>query len=490
MTICECFDIMDYTSVNTRPLLDTETETNSEFDDDNDPTVVTRDVRPLFKMSVPNDRFNLSYIIFYLLGTVVLLPWFFFINANEYWMFKLRDLPANITEIDFDWYGLFLTDFDDKRSTLQEDFISYLSIASTVPSLLFLILNTYLASRVSIGVRLVGSLVVMLVLFLGTTVLVKVNTDLWQDTFYMITILTVILLNIASSIMQGALFGLVGQFPFKFIAASVSGQALGGVFASISCIISLYVAASPTASAFVYFIMADVSLLLALLAYFYLVRTPFYKFYLKQAAIMSSARYEPVPINTSATYNSTTSPNQMHIDFTGIVRKVWVHGVSVTLCFLVSLSLYPSVTALVQSTSSVHTRWTDVYFSPVIAYLVFSVCDYSGRLMAGYFQWPRKNGWIVLLFSVSRIAFIPLILLCNAQPRSHLPVIITSDAVYTLLVVLLGLSNGYLANITFICAAKLVEPHEQEVASAIMVLSLGVGLACGAGLSLFKTVIL
>lgn len=433
-------------------------------------------------------------MIFYLLGTVVLLPWFFFINANKYWMYKLRDIPTNSSQDpnDHSWFTFIIgtEESEEKRSKLQADFISYLSVASTVPSLLFLVVNTYLANRIDIGIRLVVSLLVMLGLFISTTVLVKVDTDQWQETFFILTLAIVVLLNMASSAMQGALFGLVGSFPSQYIGACVSGQALGGVLAAISCIISLYVAASPITSAFVYFIMADVALVTSLGAYFLLTRTHFYKFHVKQAALLASRRYEPVPVNSSATYHTTTTPLMPHIDYVVIFRKVWMHSVSVCLCFLVSLSLYPSVTALVISTSPAHTQWTDVYFAPVIAYLLFSVCDYLGRLIAGYLQWPRNNGLWVLLFSISRFAFMPLILLCNAQPRSHLPVLITSDLVYAFIVLLMGLSNGYLANITFICAAKSVDPHEQEVASALMVLSLGVGLACGAGLSLFKDFVL
>uniref|UniRef100_A0A8D8ZI37 Equilibrative nucleoside transporter 3 n=1 Tax=Cacopsylla melanoneura TaxID=428564 RepID=A0A8D8ZI37_9HEMI len=479
---------MESYSVNTRPLLD---DSTSDFDNDdaNDPTVDMGDVKPLFKMSVPDDRFNLAYIIFYLLGTVVLLPWFFFINANKYWMYKLRDIPTNVT-LEPAWLSPFLPSAgtQEKRSNLQADFISYLSVASTVPSLVFLLVNTYLANRISIGIRLVTSLIIMLFLFIITTILVKVNTDQWQEKFFILTLGIVALLNMASSIMQGALFGLVGQFPSHYIGASVSGQALGGVLAAISCIISLWVAASPTASAFVYFIMADVAILVSLVAYLFLTRTTFYKFYVKQAALLATRTYDPVPVSASATYNTTTAPLPLapHIDYVHILRKIWMLGLSVLLCFLVSLSLYPAVTALVLSTSPSHNQWTDVYFSPVIAYLVFSVCDYLGRLIAGYLHWPRHNPSLVLLFSISRIVFFPLILLCNAQPRSHLPVLITSDWIYALLVLLMGLSNGYLANITFICAAKRVLPHEQEVASALMVLSLGIGLACGSGLSLFK----
>jgi hypothetical protein len=52
-------------SVNTRPLLE---DSTSEFDNDdaNDSTVEVRDVKPLFKMSVPDDRWvNVAYPTFH-----------------------------------------------------------------------------------------------------------------------------------------------------------------------------------------------------------------------------------------------------------------------------------------------------------------------------------------------------------------------------------------------------------------------------------------
>jgi len=67
---------------------------------------------------------------------------------------------------------------------------------------------------------------------------------------------------------------------------------------------------------------------------------------------------------------------------------------------------------------------------------------------------PQNKSWVVALLSVLRIAFIPLLLLCNAQPRHHLPVLMKSDLYYILIIVFFGLSNGYLANIALICVPK------------------------------------
>lgn len=77
---------------------------------------------------------------------------------------------------------------------------------------------------------------------------------------------------VASAILQGGLFGIVGKFSSRYISAVVSGQALGGIFAALAEIASLCLGASSTISAFVYFMVANGMLLLSLVAYLVLSR--------------------------------------------------------------------------------------------------------------------------------------------------------------------------------------------------------------------------
>ena len=49
--------------------------------------------------------------------------------------------------------------------------------------------------------------------------------------------------------------------------ALISGQALGGIFASVANIISIALAANPVESAFIYFLAADITLVIALILY-------------------------------------------------------------------------------------------------------------------------------------------------------------------------------------------------------------------------------
>lgn len=73
--------------------------------------------------------------------------------------------------------------------------------------------------------------------------------------------------------MQGAVFNLVSFFDNNYMTATISGQALGGVFASLSQILALWWGASPVCSAFVYFLFANVFILISLVMYAILVKT-------------------------------------------------------------------------------------------------------------------------------------------------------------------------------------------------------------------------
>lgn len=82
-----------------------------------------------------------------------------------------------------------------------------------------------------------------------------------------------------SAILCGGLFGVVGKFPSTYIAAVVSGQALGGIFAALIEIISLTFAVSAITSAFIYFMVANITLLFSIIAYVVLSKSLFFKYH-------------------------------------------------------------------------------------------------------------------------------------------------------------------------------------------------------------------
>ncbi|GJQ65552.1 nucleoside transmembrane transporter [Trypoxylus dichotomus] len=453
---------MEY-SVNTRPLLqqDSDSENDDIVTQTYEENVEVKDSKPLFRPSEPQDRYKMAYIIFYILGITTLLPWNFFITADDYWMYKFRDVNANVST-----FG------DQKqRTTLQAEFTSYLSVASSVPNILFLILNTALNHKVSLQKRVVGSLLVMQVLFIITTVFVNINTDTYQDLFFGITLTVVVLLNVSSAILSGSIFGIMGKFSSKYITATIGGQALGGIFAAISQIIALAIGASSVHSAFVYFMVGNIMILVTLICYIMLSKTVFFKYHLSEKMGLTLNEFQSELVRPRI------------LDHRVIFRRIWTYGTGVFLVFLISLSCYPGLTVLIESEAHGN-PWNDKYFVPVIAYLLFSTGDYIGRLIAGKVQKPKKGTWIIVL-NLIRLVFIPLLIYCNAQPRSHLPVLFIKDYQYIIILFSFALSNGYLANLALVWAPRVVEQHEKETASSMMTVFLGVGLAVGSCISLF-----
>lgn len=455
---------MDY-SINRRPLLDASDSEEENVDlrtQSYQESIRIKDNKPLFKPPEPRDKYLIVYIIFYFLGITTLLPWNFFITADNYWMYKFREI-GNLTRPIV---------INPKRTTLQAEFTSYVSVASSVPNIVFLVLNTALTHRISLQKRIVGSLLFMLILFIATTVFVKINTDKWQETFFTITLATVVLLNIGSAVLSASIFGIIGRFSSRYITAIVGGQALGGIFAALCQIVSLSLGATPEHSAFVYFMVGNVMLLVALVAYIVLSRTVFFKYHISDQCGLGLNEFQPELVRPRI------------INHKAIVKKILPYGMGVFLVFLITLSIYPGVSVLIESQGKGKgNTWNDVYFVPVVAYLMFSTGDYIGRLLGGLIQRPKQGTWI-LVINVARLVFIPLLLFCNAQPRSNIPVYIDNDYYYMVIIWLFAITNGYLANITVICAPRVVEDFEKETASSMMTVFMGVGISIGSVISL------
>lgn len=72
--------------------------------------------------------------------------------------------------------------------------------------------------------------------------------------------------------MQGAVFSLVSFFDNSYMTATISGQALGGIAAAIAQILALWWGASSVHSAFIYFLFANIFILISLILYTVLVK--------------------------------------------------------------------------------------------------------------------------------------------------------------------------------------------------------------------------
>ncbi|MED6269373.1 hypothetical protein AMECASPLE_035844 [Ameca splendens] len=125
---------------------------------------------------------------------------------------------------------------------------------------------------------------------------------------------------------------------------------------------------------------------------------------------------------------------------------IWVLAFSVCFTFTVTIGTFPAITADTQSTLAEGGSW-EVYFIPVSCFLLFNLCDWTGRSLTAVCMWPGRDSLVLPVSIVARVLFIPLFMLCNVQPRLHLPVFFQHDGFFIAFMVLFAFSNGYLASL-------------------------------------------
>lgn len=206
--------------------------------------------------------------------------------------------------------------------------------------------------------------------------------------------------------MSGAIFGLAALFPSQYISAIVSGQALGGIISALIYILIVAFRASPTETAFVYFIIGSALVLTTIISYFTLEKNLFFSFYVKNETHPTISTQE----NTVDLSNSSENTECKTWD---IFCKIYTHSTSICLLYAITVSIYPSVAVLMQSVDYGHGKvwsgkinqqnisiillnqskclYADVYYMPVVNYLLFNSGDYFGRILAGIFDKVRIN---------------------------------------------------------------------------------------------------
>ncbi|XP_051231277.1 equilibrative nucleoside transporter 2 isoform X2 [Dicentrarchus labrax] len=447
----------------------------------------------------PQDRGCLVGISFFILGLGTLLPWNFFMTASLYFQGRLNT-----------------TEWSNRTVVVRKEyyFNNWMTLLSQLPLLLFTLLNSFLYQRISGVIRIAGSLGFILVLFILTAVLVKVPME--EDRFFSVTMATIWFINSFGAVLQGSLFGLVGLLPQKYSAIFMSGQGLAGTFAAIAMLIAIGSDADSETAALGYFITPCVGTLVTLFSYLLLPRLEFAQYHLNGSKyeagttdelLKESSTVENGKLNGHANGSAGGSPAEVEVDpdndgtkhaflslepeekpekgqakasVIEVFKKIWVMAFCVTFVFTVTLSVFPAVTADVRT--SFPGKW-ERFFISVCCFLTFNLNDWFGRTITTVIRWPCKESRLFPALVVSRVVFIPLLMLCNVQNRSYLPVLFSHDAAFAFIMAVFSVSSGYFVCLSMSYAPQLVEPKDAETAGALMTFFLALGLSIGASLS-------
>uniref|UniRef100_A0AAZ3PYD7 Equilibrative nucleoside transporter 2 n=1 Tax=Oncorhynchus tshawytscha TaxID=74940 RepID=A0AAZ3PYD7_ONCTS len=416
------------------------------------------------------------------MGLGTLLPWNFFITATEYFDDRLKGTPSS--------YGTTpvangTTPVTNGTTPVTKDyeFASFMTLLAQLPLLLFTLANSFLYQRIREKVRIAVSLVSILCLFLLTAIMVKVPMQ--PDSFFSITMATIWFINSFGAVLQGSLFGLVGMLPPKYSTLFMSGQGLAGIFAALASLLSILSKTDKASAALGYFITPCVATLLTLLSYLLLPHlVSGYTDHDKRERVICPGSLQKgavfrIPLSFQSPFKSTFS--QTFLSHFVTVVQVWVMALCVTCVLAVTLSVFPAVTVKVKSVYG-NKEW-DRYFLCVCCFIVFNVMDLIGRSVTSMVQWPSKRSRLFPVLVVSRVVFIPLIMLCKTDNRQYLPVLFSHDIAFVAIMTLFAVSNGYLICLCMSYAPQLVRSKDCETAGALMTFFLALGLSLGAALS-------
>ncbi|XP_063913584.1 equilibrative nucleoside transporter 3-like [Zophobas morio] len=390
----------------------------------------------------PEDKFYIVYTLFFLMGLVHLLPWSFFNTANGYWMYKFRNTTTNDTDSKF-------------RTTLQAEFNASIMITLQVSQVAFLIIGLLYGRFISVRVRFIGILSIILFLFVALTAFVKIDTDSWQEGFFAMVMIITFGINSMNSVFTITLYTAISNFPHHYLAPYLAGGGISTIFTALLQILSLATGLSVQNSASVYFILGV--LVIAFTLIFVVITTSRNQFYLHHMN------------------NYTKNQEEKHVGFKEGIRlfkKVW-SPVAMMGLFMITTNMSP--TTLVASEGEGNGLWNDKYFVPIITFLLYAVCDLVGRTLAFRFAPKNLPGTVWVLIAFVRMAvIIPLFMLCNAQPRHHLPVVLPHDYQYILVVISGAISGGYIVSRSTYNTASLVKPEELKDAYHVQMLLIGV----------------
>ncbi|KAM9197333.1 equilibrative nucleoside transporter 3 [Dugong dugon] len=423
----------------------------------------------------PEDRYNGTYIIFFSLGIGTLLPWNFFVTAKEYWVFKLRNSSSPATQE------------GAVGSDILNYFESYFAVASTVPSVLCLVVNFMLVNRVPVRVRVLASLVIMLAIFVMMTLLVKVDTSSWTCSFFAVSMTCMVILSGVSTIFSSSIYGMTGSFPMRNSQALISGGAMGGTISAVALLADLAASSDVTDSALAFFLTADVFLALCIVLYLLLPRLEYARYYMRPArpAHVFSGEEEQPQDSPDASSLAPGSSNPPLPALGPILKTTAGLGFCIVYIFFISGLVFPAISSNIESLSKGSgSLWTDKFFVPLTTFLLYNFADLCGRQITAWIQVPGPKSKLLLGLVLLRTCFIPLFVFCNYQPRVHLKMVVfTSDIYPVLFTSLLGLSNGYLSTLALIYGPKIVSRELAEATGVVMSFYLCLGLLLGSAFS-------
>ena len=123
------------------------------------------------------------------------------------------------------------------------------------------------------------------------------------------------------------------------------------------------------------------------------------------------------------------------------------------------------------------------YFLPVVCFLLINISDFTGRFLAGKFQIIGKDNDLILL-SMSLFRILPAAgFFITRRDNFEGSGFMGSDWAYIVLMIVFGVSGGYVSTLCFMYGPQKIQQEKAETAGSLLPFYLCVGLLMGSLLS-------
>ncbi|XP_050300000.1 equilibrative nucleoside transporter 3-like [Anthonomus grandis grandis] len=380
--------------------------------------------------NAPKDKNHFVLITIALFGLVHMLPFLFFMTANEYWMYKFRNVTHESSDA-------------NDRTYLQRYFSSLNSVTITTPGVICNFIAGIAGHKILATTRIFCVLAVHSTVLTLQAVFVMVNTDTWQVGFFVFVLLCQLMMSCAMSLGGSGSMGLVAKLPPLYLKAKLLGEGGAGVFSAVLRLASIMVTPSTEGAALMYFGIGSVLMIINMIVFYFATKTKFFRYYTQSAE-------EDVKENL-----------RNFSDFLEVFKIIWPLILLNLFGMLVPIS---SLTNLVVSeyygTSSI---WGTKYFVTICTYLIPAITGLCGRALFNGMDYDMSLPVLYLLSLSKEIIFGVLFFLTNAKPRYHLPVIINRDWEYGILTGAQSFLSGFFMNLNMVKSMRMVPPNRIEL---------------------------
>lgn len=410
----------------------------------------------------PTDKYGILYLIFFISGVSMLLPWNVFITASDFFALKFQH---------------------SRYETTFQNFFSAANGFTNLSGLAYALISQRKKTLYSRSAKWLGVLAISFIalIFLSQNISLSAEVNFWFSVGLLITG------ALAGAFLNSDLIALAALIDPIYVQATVAGQGLAGLGVAIAQFIVKYsgTTAAPSHSllppdslardhriiqqALWYFLSALVATLLAAFSFWCLLHHPLFK---------------SIDLNSDDSNEGVGIKKRISDQWCLIKKLVKEQPESVAnifLTFAVTLSVFPG---LISSARSTATEGFIHEFFLSICFVVFNLCDLIGRslpaLTGTEFISSRALGWL----TISRLLFIPVFLMSHLELGFGIapafPAVFAFDKIFFLALASLSLSNGFFSAILMMTApSRTSNPEHRGTMASVMALTLGLGLLTG-----------